>query len=58
MGAQRNNEIKVGPREREYTRITILPSPLKLRCLSPLLVLLLSVGLRHGNENELDLHPC
>jgi len=58
MGAQRNNEIKVGPRERGYTRVIVLPSPALLRCQCYPLVLSLTVVRLHGNENELQLHPA
>ena len=56
-GSTENNDRKVGPREREYTRTMPLPSPDWSRCLSQLLFHQRSVDLRHGNENE-HLHPA
>ena len=57
-GSTENNDRKVGPRERGYTRVIVLPSPDLLRCLCYPLVLSLSVVRLHGNENELQLHPA
>ncbi len=51
-GSTENNDIKVGPRERGYTRTIPLPSPAWLRCPDAFLVLSRFVAHCHKNENE------
>ena len=52
-GSTENNDRKVGPREREYTRTMPLPSPGKLRCPDAFLFPHRFVVHCHENENEL-----
>ncbi len=51
-GSTENNDIKVGPREREYTRTNNVPSPAQLRCRCPHTFSSRSVV--HWHENEIQ----